>query len=57
MHEFEKVGSRAFFYKPLKRFVNRKFGNAWQLAFNRVHETPKKFVCNPKIMSLGAIWI
>jgi len=43
-----------FFTSFLKRFVNKRFGNAWQLAFNRVHEAPKMIVCNSRIANLGA---
>jgi len=43
-----------FSYKPLKQIVDRRFGNAWQLAFNTVHETSKTNVCNSKIVNLGA---
>jgi hypothetical protein len=28
-----------FFHKLIKRFVNRGFGNMWQLAINKIHET------------------
>jgi hypothetical protein len=43
-----------YFYKPPKQIVDRRFGNAWQLALNRVHEISKTNVCNSKIVNLGA---
>ncbi len=56
MHEFEEAGSKIFFYKPLEWFFDRGFGNTWQLALNRVHETSKKIFCNSKMASLDATW-
>ncbi len=41
-------------YKPLEQFVDRRFGNIWQLALNKVHENLKTIVCKSKIVSLGA---
>jgi len=51
--KFEKIVSKTFFYKPLEQFVDRRCGNAWQLALNKVHETSKTIICNSKIVSLG----
>jgi hypothetical protein len=42
MREFEEVSSRTFFTSLFSDFFNRRFGNTWQLAFNRVHEASKK---------------
>jgi hypothetical protein len=55
MHEFEKAYSRRFFNKPLEQFVDRRFGNAWQLVLNKVHEALKTIVCNSMMTSVGAI--
>jgi hypothetical protein len=53
--EFEKaVSKKKEVSKPLEQFVDRRFGNVWQLALNKVHETLKMIVCNSKIVSLGA---
>jgi hypothetical protein len=30
------------------------FGNTWQLALNKVHETPKTIVYNSRMTSMGA---
>jgi hypothetical protein len=52
--KFEETNSKTFFYKPLEQFVNKGFGNAWQLALNRIQEAPKMNICNSKQASLGA---
>jgi hypothetical protein len=54
MHEFEKANSRTFFYKLTEQFVHRGFGNPWQLAINKIHETQKVTICNSRQVSLGA---
>lgn len=52
--EFEEVDFKTFFHKLIQWFVNKGFGNYWQLVFNRIHETPKTIVCNFKQTNLGA---
>jgi hypothetical protein len=53
--KFEKaISRRKKIYEPHEQFVDRRFGNAWQLALNRVHETSNTIICNFKIVSLGA---
>jgi hypothetical protein len=37
--EYEKSDSKTFFYKLVEQFVERGFGNTWQLVVNRIHET------------------
>jgi hypothetical protein len=39
--EFEETNSKTFFHKLIKQFINKGFGNLWQLAINRIHETQK----------------
>jgi hypothetical protein len=50
----EKANSRAFFHTLIERFVNRRFGNPWQLPINKIHETPMITLCNFKQASLSA---
>ncbi len=55
--ECAQVGRSYFhniFHKLTKRFVDKRFGNAWQLAMNKIHETLKMFICNSRKASLGA---
>jgi hypothetical protein len=56
-HSNMKKSIPIFFHKLVKQFVERKFGNAWQLAINIVYETQKTIVCNSEHVSqvsLGA---
>ncbi len=39
MGKFEKIDSRTFFYKLIKRFVNGGISNLWELPFNRIYGT------------------
>jgi hypothetical protein len=48
IHEFEKVDSITFLHKLTKQFVDRRFGNPWQLVINKIHETLKTTICNSK---------
>jgi hypothetical protein len=52
--EFEEASFRTFFYKSLERFVDRGFGNAWQVDLNIIHKAPKMIICNSKMASLDA---
>jgi hypothetical protein len=54
MREFEEVGSRTFFTSLFSDFFYRRFGNTWQLAFNRVHEASKNIIYNSRMASLSA---
>jgi hypothetical protein len=56
-HEFEEIDSRTIFYKLVERFVNKRFGNVWQLVLNKIHETLKTIICNYRQVSMGAIKI
>ncbi len=37
--KFEKVDSRTFFYELIEWFVDRRFGNPWELPFNKIYGT------------------
>jgi hypothetical protein len=52
--EFEKADSKTFFHKLIQLFVNKGFGNYWQLAINRIHKTSKTIICKSKQVNLGA---
>jgi hypothetical protein len=54
MRKFEAVNSRTLFHKFIERFVDKRVGNCWQLAINRIHETQKTTLCNSKQANLGA---
>jgi len=54
MCKFEVVNSKTFFHKLIERFVDRRLGNPWQLAINKIHETQKTILCNFRQASLGA---
>ncbi len=54
MRKFEMVNSRTLFHKLIERFVDRRVGNPWQLAINRIHETQKTTLCNSRQANLGA---
>jgi hypothetical protein len=41
-HEFEEANFRTFFYKLVEQFVDKGFGNDWQLAINIIHQIQKK---------------
>jgi len=52
--EFEETNSKTIFYKLVEQFVNKEFGNVWQLALNKIHETPKIIIYNSRQASMGA---
>ncbi len=39
MGKFEKPNSKTFFHKLIEGFVNRRFGNPWELPFNIIYGT------------------
>jgi len=47
-HEFEKADPITFFYKLIKQFFHKGFGNPWQLVINKIHETQKMTICNSR---------
>ncbi len=52
--KFEIFNSRTFFHNLfIERFVDKKFGNPWQLVINKIHETQKTIICNTRHVSLG----
>jgi hypothetical protein len=48
MCEFEEIDSKTFFQKLTKQFIKKRFGNLWQLAINKIHETQKTILWNSK---------
>jgi len=50
----KKLIPKIFFYKLVEQFINKGFGNVWQLALKKIHETPKIIICNSKQASMGA---
>ncbi len=51
--ELEKVNSKTFFHKIIKWFIDKGFGNLWQLVIRIIHETPNTTVCNFRQANLG----
>ncbi len=54
IRKFEKVGFRTFFHKFIQWFVDRGFSNPWKLAINKILETLKTILCNPRQANLVA---
>ncbi len=52
--EFEETDSKTIFYKLVERFVDKGFGNVWQLAFKKILETLKTIICDYRQASMGA---
>ncbi len=49
----KSIPKHFFTCKLIEWFIDRGFGNPWQLATNKIHETPKMTLCNFKQASLG----
>jgi hypothetical protein len=45
--KFEKIGSKTFFPKLIKEFVNGGFGNSWKPPINIIYETQWMTLCTP----------
>jgi hypothetical protein len=43
-----------FFHKLIQWFVNVRFGNQWQVAIDKIHETLKTIIYNFKQANLSA---
>jgi hypothetical protein len=48
MRKFEMVNSKTHFHKLIERFVDRRVGNPWELAINKIHETQNTTLCNSR---------
>ncbi len=46
--EFKEVDPITFFHKLILWFVNKEFGNPWQLIIDIIHKIPKMNVCNSR---------
>jgi hypothetical protein len=46
--EFKEVDSITFFHKLILWFVDKGFGDLWQLNIDRIHKIPKMIVCNSR---------
>jgi len=46
--EFIETDSKKIIHELTQQFVDTRFGNPWQLAINKIHETSNIIICNSK---------